>query len=49
MSVLKTHNINKFFYDPVEVQVLKDITFSVDKGEFVSIVNSFFINVFLSS
>lgn len=38
MSVLKTHSINKFFYDPVEVQVLKDITFSVDKGEFVSIV-----------
>lgn len=38
MSVLKTHNINKFFYDPVDVQVLKDITFSVDKGEFVSIV-----------
>lgn len=38
MSVLETQNINKFFYDPVKVHVLKDISFAVDKGEFVSIV-----------
>lgn len=38
MSVLETQNINKFFYDPIKVHVLKDISFAVDKGEFVSIV-----------
>lgn len=38
MSVLETQNINKFFYDPVKVHVLKDISFAVDRGEFVSIV-----------
>ena len=38
MSVLEPQNINKFFYDPIKVHVLKDISFAVDKGEFVSIV-----------
>lgn len=37
-KVLEVKNINKFFYKPVEFQVLKDISFSIDKGEFVSIM-----------
>lgn len=36
-TVLRAKAINKYFHDPVSVQVLKDITFSVNKGEFVSI------------
>ncbi len=36
-SVLQSTNINKYFKDPVLSQVLKDITFSVNQGEFVSV------------
>ncbi len=36
--VLKTENINKFFYDPTEFQVLKNITFEVNRGEFLSLI-----------
>ncbi len=35
--VLETKGINKFFHDPVKFQVLNDITFSIRKGEFVTI------------
>lgn len=35
--VLETKGINKYFHDPVKFQVLNDITFSVRKGEFVTI------------
>jgi len=35
--VLKAQAINKSFRDPVKIDVLKDITFSVNRGEFVSI------------
>ena len=35
--VLQTKGINKFFHDPVKFQVLNDITFSIRKGEFVTI------------
>ena len=38
MNMISVNNINKHFYDPVEFQVLKDISFNVHKGEFVSIV-----------
>ncbi len=38
MNMISVNNINKHFYDPVEFQVLKDISFDVHKGEFVSIV-----------
>ncbi len=38
MNAISIQNINKHFYDPVEFQVLKDISFDVKKGEFVSIV-----------
>lgn len=36
--VLKAENINKHFYDPVDFHVLKEITFSIEQGEFVSIM-----------
>ncbi|MCE3296701.1 MAG: ATP-binding protein [Crocinitomicaceae bacterium] len=36
--VLETRNINKSFHDPVTIPVLKDITFQVRKGEFVSVI-----------
>lgn len=35
--VLQTKGINKYFHDPVKFQVLNDITFSIRKGEFVTI------------
>ena len=36
--VLKSIDITKFFYDPVEVKILDRVNFEVDKGEFVSLV-----------
>ena len=36
--ILEARHINKKFHDPVTVQVLTDITFSVKKGEFVSVI-----------
>lgn len=36
-TVLQSKGINKYFKDPVLVQVLKDVNFSVDQGEFVSV------------
>jgi lipoprotein-releasing system ATP-binding protein len=38
MEVIRTEHINKVFHDPVDVQVLKDISFTVKAGEFVSIM-----------
>lgn len=35
---LKTHKVNKYFYDPVKFHVLKDIDLTVRKGEFLSLV-----------
>ena len=37
-KVLEANQISKYFHDPVTVQVLKDINFSLDKGEFVSVI-----------
>ena len=37
-TILEAKNINKYFRVPDEVQVLKDISFQIDKGEFVSIM-----------
>jgi lipoprotein-releasing system ATP-binding protein len=37
-TILKTENIVKYFYDPMEFQVLKDISFEVQKGEFLSLI-----------
>jgi lipoprotein-releasing system ATP-binding protein len=36
-TVLEAKHINKNFHDPVTVRVLSDITFKINKGEFVSI------------
>lgn len=36
--VLEARNICKAFHDPVNVPILKDVTFSVSKGEFTSII-----------
>jgi lipoprotein-releasing system ATP-binding protein len=38
MSVLEASHIYKEFHDPITVNVLTDISFSVNKGEFVSVV-----------
>ncbi len=35
--ILEAKHINKFFHDPVTTQVLNDIQFTINKGEFVSI------------
>ena len=35
---LAAHHINKHFYEPETFQVLKDITFEVRRGEFLSLV-----------
>ncbi len=37
-TILEARNISKVFTDPVQMNVLNDISFSVGKGEFVSIV-----------
>ena len=37
-KILESININKFFHDPLTVQVLKDINFSLNKGEFASVI-----------
>ncbi|MCO6500874.1 MAG: ABC transporter ATP-binding protein [Vicingus serpentipes] len=37
-KVLEAKHINKFFRKPVLFQALNDISFSIDKGEFVSIM-----------
>lgn len=36
--ILESINISKYFHDPVTIQILKDINFSVKKGEFVSVI-----------
>ena len=37
-KVLEAKNINKFFHDPVTNQVLKNVNFSINSGDFVSVV-----------
>jgi lipoprotein-releasing system ATP-binding protein len=36
--ILEAKHISKDFHDPVTVRVLSDITFSINKGEFVSVI-----------
>lgn len=38
MTALSVNHINKYFYQPVSFQVLKNISFDVKKGEFVAIM-----------
>ncbi|SFH07464.1 ABC transporter ATP-binding protein [Pontibacter chinhatensis] len=37
-TILEAKHINKEFHDPVTVKVLTDVTFKVNKGEFVSVI-----------
>lgn len=37
-TILEAKNINKSFHDPVTVKILSDINFSINKGDFVSVV-----------
>ena len=36
--ILEARAISKYFHDPVKVKVLKEISFSINKGEFVSVI-----------
>jgi lipoprotein-releasing system ATP-binding protein len=36
--ILDAKNISKYFYEPEKFQVLKDISFTVNKGEFMTLV-----------
>ncbi len=36
--ILQAKGISKYFHDPVDVQILKGITFSINKGDFVSVI-----------
>lgn len=36
-TVLQSININKYFSDPVRVQVLKEVNLAIDQGEFVAV------------
>jgi lipoprotein-releasing system ATP-binding protein len=38
METLRVNNIVKYFYEPEKFQVLKDISFSARKGEFLALV-----------
>src|SRR5450755_4233093 len=38
LTVLEARHIYKEFHDPITVNVLSDISFSIQKGEFVSVV-----------
>ncbi len=36
--ILQAKGISKYFHDPLTIQVLKEITFSINKGEMVSVI-----------
>lgn len=36
--ILEVRKINKFFHDPITIKVLHDVSFSINKGEFVSVI-----------
>jgi lipoprotein-releasing system ATP-binding protein len=38
VPVLEATHINKYFYEPTKFQVLKNVSFTIDRGSFVSIV-----------
>ena len=37
-TVLQAKEISKFFHDPFDIQVLKNISFTIERGEFTSII-----------
>ncbi len=36
--ILEAKSVSKSFYDPVAVKILNNISFTIDKGEFVAVV-----------
>lgn len=36
--VLQAQKINKYFHDPLTLQVLKEVSFTINRGEFVSVI-----------
>jgi lipoprotein-releasing system ATP-binding protein len=36
--ILQAEKISKYFHDPTTIQVLKEISFSLNKGEFTSVI-----------
>ncbi|MBK9592549.1 MAG: ABC transporter ATP-binding protein [Crocinitomicaceae bacterium] len=38
MKILEAKNINKSFHDPITIQVLKEVTLSIEQGEFISVI-----------
>lgn len=40
LKVLQASNINKYFFEPEKFQVLKNISFEAEKGEFLSLVGN---------
>ena len=37
-KILEAINITKYFHDPLTVQVLKEVSFSIQRGDFVSVI-----------
>ncbi|HQS04674.1 MAG: ATP-binding protein [Sphingobacteriales bacterium 17-39-43] len=37
-KILEAKNVNKYFHDPLTVQVLSDVSFTLNRGEFASII-----------
>lgn len=37
-KVLEAKSITKYFHDPLTMQVLKEVSFSINKGDFVSVI-----------
>jgi lipoprotein-releasing system ATP-binding protein len=37
-KIIESKHITKYFHDPLTIQVLKDIDFSIHKGEFISVI-----------
>ena len=38
LKILEAKNVTKYFHDPITYQVLKEISFSVNRGDFVSVI-----------
>lgn len=36
--ILEAKNISKYFHDPLTVQVLKNVSFSIHRGEFIAVI-----------
>ena len=36
--ILEARNVSKYFHDPLTVQVLKDISFTIQRGEFIAVI-----------